>query len=59
MSDELSSLLKHDPAAQEYFSTLPQYVREAIDSNALKISSVDDMRLFAETFMRDDSFRGA
>lgn len=59
MTDVLSRMLQNDPEVKAYFSTLPQYVREAVDSNALKIKDVQTMRLFAENFMRDDSFRGA
>lgn len=59
MTDALNRMLKSDPEAKEYFVTLPQYVKEAVDSNALKIKDAQSMRLFAENFMRDDSFRGA
>lgn len=59
MTDALNRMLKNDPEAKAYFITLPQYVKEAVDSNALKINDVQSMRLFAENFMRDDSFRGA
>ena len=59
MTDALNRMLRNDPEAKAYFSTLPQYVREAVDSNALKIRDAQTMRLFAENFMRDDSFRGA
>jgi hypothetical protein len=59
MTDELNQILRNDPEAKEYFATLPQYVKEAVDSNALQIKNAHEMRLFAESFMRDDSFRGA
>lgn len=59
MTDALNRMLQNDSEAKAYFATLPQYVKEAVDSNALKIKNVQAMRLFAENFMRDDSFRGA
>ncbi len=59
MTEKLSRLLNADNDAKRYFVTLPQYVREAIANHADKIDDVKSMRIYAESFMRDDSFRGA
>lgn len=48
-----------DAKAKEYYETLPQYAREAVEKHADEIDSAASMKLFAETFMEDDSYRGA
>lgn len=59
MADALSRLLESDPEARNYFSSLPQYAREAVKKHAGEIDGAKAMRLFAESFMQDDSYRGA
>jgi hypothetical protein len=59
MADQLRRLLEADQNAKKYFESLPQYAREAVKKHADEIESAASMKLFAETFMSDDSFRGA
>ncbi len=59
MNYELNQLLDSDPEAKQYFSSLPQYAREAVEKHAGEIDGARSLRLYAEAFMRDDSFRGA
>lgn len=59
MTDSLKHLLNSDPEAERYFNALPQYTREAVEKHADEIDGIKSMRLYAEAFMRDDSFRGA
>ncbi|OCN00260.1 MULTISPECIES: hypothetical protein [Caproicibacter] len=59
MADQLGRLLDSDPKAKEYFETLPQYAREAVRKHAEQIDGVKSMRLLAESYMKDDSYRGA
>lgn len=59
MIEEIHWLLESDSEAKKYYSTLPRYAREAVDKHASEIDSFRSMRLFAETFMQDDSYRGA
>lgn len=59
MPDSLERLLHSDAGAMEYFSGLPTYVREAVKKHGEEIDSAKAMKLFAESFMEDDSFRGA
>lgn len=59
MADQLRRLLESDQNAKQYFESLPQYAREAVKKHADEIQSATSMKLFAETFMSDDSFRGA
>lgn len=59
MADQLRHLLELDAKAKEYYETLPQYAREAVEKHADEIDSAASMKLFAETFMEDDSYRGA
>ncbi|TGJ77861.1 hypothetical protein [Caproiciproducens galactitolivorans] len=56
---DLNDLLRSDAKAKEYYESLPQYAREAAKKKAAEISTADALHLFAETFMQDDSYRGA
>lgn len=59
MTNELNPGLLSDKEAKQYYLTLPQYVKEAVKKHTDEIDSYQSLRLFAETFMEDDSHRGA
>ncbi len=59
MINDLNNLLETDAEAQQYFISLPKYAQEAVHKHGDKISTADGLHLFVETFMQDDSFRGA
>ena len=59
MSNSLEPLFQIDREAEQYFLSLPKYVQEEANKHAEEISSANSLHLFAETFMRDDSYRGA
>lgn len=56
---DLKDLLQSDTNARAYYESLPQYAREAVNKKAAEISTADALRLFADTFMQDDSYQGA
>ena len=59
MSNSLESLFQIDRDAEQYYISLPKYVQEEANKHAEEINSTNSLHLFAETFMRDDSYRGA
>lgn len=50
----LQSLVNSDSKAMEYFSSLPDYVREQIQSRADNVNSFDSLRDYAENLLRGD-----
>lgn len=50
----LDELLCGDPAAKDYFSTLPDYVREQISSRGGNVNSLASLRDYAENLTRGD-----
>ena len=59
MTNDLNNLLQADSEAEQYFISLPKYAQEAVRKHADRISTADALHLFVETFMQDDSYRGA
>ena len=41
----------HDPQMQQYFASLPMYVQETIKQSAVKITTENELRKFAENLM--------
>lgn len=41
----------NDPQMQQYFSSLPMYVQETIKQSAVKITTENELRKFAENLM--------
>ena len=42
----------NDPQMQQYFSSLPLFVQETIKQSAVEMNTEDELRKFAENFMR-------
>lgn len=59
MADNLQNLLETDDEAEMYFCSLPKYAQDAVKKHEKEITTYDSLHLFAETFMSDDTFRGA
>jgi|GEM_PF-1707999 hypothetical protein len=59
MLNNLDHLIQINTQLEQYFISLPKYVQEAANKHAEEIDSENALHLFAETFMRDDSYRGA
>ena len=58
MGEKLDRLLENQEA-MNYFRRLPDYAQEAVMKHESQINDFDAMRLYAETFLEDDSYRGA
>jgi hypothetical protein len=41
-----------NPEMQEYFSTLPIFIKESIEQSGVKFESVDDLRAFVNNLNR-------
>ena len=52
--EDLDSLIRQDPEAGRYYNSLPDYVREAIDSRARSVHSLDNLRDYAENLLRNE-----
>lgn len=52
--DNLFSLLNSNNEAQQYFDTLPDYVKEAISERANGINSYESLRHCADNFTKGD-----
>lgn len=52
--EDLNSLIREDPEAGCYYRSLPDYVREAIDSRAQSVHSFDSLRDYAENLLRNE-----
>ena len=59
MLNNLDNLFQNNTQLEHYFRSLPKYVQEAGNKHAEGIDSENALHLFVETFMRDDSYRGA
>lgn len=53
--DGLNSLLKKDSGANEYFLSLPSFVREKLRGCGKQIKTEKDFYELAETFVREES----
>lgn len=50
----LDDLLKHNSRANDYFASLPDYVRGTIQERGGNIQSEDDLRQYAENLVRNE-----
>lgn len=50
----LNVLLKKSGTAQDYYSSLPEYIREMLDQRSGSIQSEDDLRHYAENLLQGD-----
>ncbi len=51
---DLHALLRDDPQAKDYFSGLPDYVREQIFTRAENVNSFSSLQDYAENLTRGD-----
>lgn len=51
---DLYNLIEHDQEANRYYSSLPGYVRQAMQMRAQNVNSIDSLRDYAENLLRDD-----
>lgn len=51
---DLYTLVQNDPEANQYFRSLPHYIRESISQRAQSINSIESLRDYAENLTRDD-----
>lgn len=52
--DSLNSLINADQNAKQYFSNLPDYVREQISSRGSNVNSFESLKDYAENLLRGD-----
>lgn len=50
----LYELMEQDQEAKQYFSGLPDYVREQIASRANNVNSIESLQDYAENLLRGD-----
>lgn len=50
----MQALLQSEPMAQQYFNTLPDYVRKQIQTRADNVNSFESLRDYAENLTRGD-----
>lgn len=50
----LTALLKSDMKAQEYYDSLPDYVRSSIDQRPEHVNSLESLQDYAENLLRGD-----
>lgn len=53
-SKDLYALIGQDQQAKQYFETLPDYVREQIESRAQNVNSFASLKDYAENLLRGD-----
>lgn len=53
-SKDLYALIGQDKNAKQYFETLPDYVREQIESRAQNVNSFVSLKDYAENLLRGD-----
>ncbi len=51
---DLNQLIRCDREADNYFSTLPDYVREQISQRGSNVNSLSSLRDYAENLLRGD-----
>lgn len=51
---DLNALLRSEPEAKSYYDTLPDYVREQIDTRSAGINSLASLKDYAENLTRGD-----
>lgn len=52
--DSLESLIQDDGEADEYFSSLPDYVRDQIMTRSESVNSLESLQDYAENLLRGD-----
>lgn len=52
--DGLGEMLKNDPAAFDYYTSLPQYVRSMIARRSQNVHSMEELRNYADNLLRGD-----
>jgi hypothetical protein len=52
---DLSALLRENPQAAEYYSSLPDYVQETMQERSSNINSLLSLRDYAENLTRGDN----
>lgn len=51
---DLHTLLRREPEAQQYFDTLPDYVRQQIYTRSQGVNSFQSLKDYAENLTRGD-----
>ncbi|MFU0832976.1 MAG: Toxin-antitoxin system, antitoxin component, ribbon-helix-helix domain protein [Oscillospiraceae bacterium] len=51
---DLYTLVQNDSEANQYFRSLPNYIRESIRQRGESINSIESLRDYAENLTRDD-----
>lgn len=51
---DMYTLLDHEPAAKQYFDSLPDYVRDQISTRAKGVNSFASLKDYAENLLRGD-----
>ena len=51
---DLYALMRNDAQAQHYFQSLPDYVREQMETRAGSVNSLESMKDYAENLLRGD-----
>lgn len=51
----LNEVLENETSAREYFDSLPDYVREHIQSRADGVNSFESLKDYAENLLRGDN----
>ncbi len=51
---DLNALLSSEPEAKRYFDTLPDYVREQIETRSGNVNSFASLKDYAENLLRGD-----
>lgn len=52
--NNLQALLASDQNANGYFSSLPEYVQEHIQTREQNVNSLDELKKFAENYLQGD-----
>ncbi len=51
---DIYALMEREPAAKQYFDTLPVYVRDQIRTRAQGVNSLESLKTYAEKLTRGD-----
>ena len=52
--NDLFNLIEHDQEANRYYSSLPGYVKQAMQLRAQNVNSIESLQDYAENLLRDD-----
>ena len=50
----LTELLEKDPSARSYYGSLPDWVREHIDTRRHNVNSLESLKDYADNLLRGD-----